>query len=255
MFSDTMFTGTLLEDVLTIVIPCKNEEDYIGRLLADLYAQRGVRNPFGEGVKIYIADAGSTDETVEIIERWQGLNTEIIPGGNVSFARNNGASRVTTPYVLFIDADVRFFDTDAIQKAVRAIHENDLDLVTFRAKAYDSDFRAQLAYSVFNVANRLIAPFIPFATGAFFLTRTEVFRELGGFPEKYVATEDFVLSRQYSPKRFRILREYYGQDDRRFKQMGYFGMLRYMATNFLNRNNEEYMNNTDNFEKYWRQDG
>jgi glycosyltransferase involved in cell wall biosynthesis len=245
-----VMNSNMLKDLVSIVIPCKNEEGYIAQLLYSLHAQWRI-----EGVKVYIADANSTDKTIDIInniKEWNNTDIEIIQGGGVSFARNNGASLVNTPYILFIDADVLFFDRNAIRDAVRYIDENNLDLVTFKAKSYSADIRSKLAYILFNFFNRIMALKIPFATGAFFLTRTSTFRELGGFPEKYAATEDFVLSRMYSPKKFKILNHYYGQDDRRFKKMGYFGMLKYMMINFWNRNNPNYLDNTDNFEKYWK---
>jgi hypothetical protein len=91
--------------------------------------------------------------------------------------------------------------------------------------------------------------FTPFAIGAFFLTRRSVFEELGGFPNKYDTSEDYILSKQYNAKKFKIVNHYFGQDERRFKKLGYLGMMWYMAANFFNRNNLAY------FEKakvnYW----
>jgi glycosyltransferase involved in cell wall biosynthesis len=236
-----------LKDLVTVVVPCKNEEDYIGQLLTFLQYQQNFA-----AVKIYIADANSTDRTLDVIKSFDYLNVDVIQGGPVSYARNQGAVLVTTPYILFIDADVIFFNKNAIRDAVNYIDTHNLDLVTFKAKSYSKDIRSKLAYMLFNVFNKMMSVKIPFATGAFFLTRTSTFRELGGFPEKYAATEDFMLSRNYSPKKFKILNHYYGQDDRRFKKMGYFGMLKYMMINFWNRNNPAYLDNTDNFEKYWQ---
>ena len=99
-----------MHDKITIVVPCKNEENYISYLLGSLKRQEGI-----EGVKIYIADA-STDSTREVIDSHSGnLNVTIIEGGPVSTAKNNGARLVTTPYTLFIDADVRFFSNTVIK--------------------------------------------------------------------------------------------------------------------------------------------
>jgi glycosyltransferase involved in cell wall biosynthesis len=87
-----------MKDKLSIVVPCKNEENYIAWLLDNLKMQEGI-----EGVKIYIADA-STDSTRSVIKKnSNGLNLSIIDGGPVSTAKNNGAKLVTTPYILFID--------------------------------------------------------------------------------------------------------------------------------------------------------
>jgi len=92
--------------------------------------------------------------------------------------------------------------------------------------------------------------FVPFAVGAFMLTRKSKFDELGGFPCKYQTSEDFFLSKMYDTKKFKLINHHFGQDSRRFKKMGYFGMAKYLIKNFLNRNNEKYWNNID-YSKYW----
>ncbi len=233
-----------LSELITIVVPCKNEELYIHRLIDDLRFQS-----LG-GAKIIIADC-STDRTREVIQdHGLGMNIEIIDGGPVSVARNRAAQLVTTPYILFIDADVRFFSHHTIQDAVNELEQYDLDLVGLNAKCYDDDIRAQIGFKIFNAINRVLKYFSPFAVGAFMLTRRSKFEELGGFPEQFSTSEDFFLSRKYSVKKFKIVDHYFGQDSRRFKKMGYFGMAWYLIKNFWNRNNQAYWDKIDN-SKYW----
>ena len=231
-------------DKITIVVPCKNEENYIAHLLMHL------RNQMIGSTRIIIADC-STDNTREVIQTLKGsLNVEIIEGGPVSIAKNNGAKLATTPYILFIDADVRFFKTTVIRDAVEEIESNNLDLIGLNAKCYDRDVVASIGFSIFNVINNVLKYFSPFAVGAFMLTRRDRFEEYGGFPEKFSTSEDYFLSRMYSPKKFKILNHYFGQDSRRFKKMGYFGMAAYLIKNFINRNNKEYWDRLDS-SKYW----
>jgi glycosyltransferase involved in cell wall biosynthesis len=200
--------------------------------------------------RVIIADC-STDNTRQVIkDNSSGLNVEIIDGGPVSIAKNNGARLVTTPYILFIDADVRFFKDTAISDSVEAVESNDLDLVGLNIKSYDNDIRAIIGFTIFNVINHILKYFSPFAIGAFMLTRRDKFEELGGFPEKTVTSEDYFLSRMYSPKKFKIVNHYFGQDSRRFKKMGYFGMATYLIKNFINRNNKQYWDRLDS-SKYW----
>jgi glycosyltransferase involved in cell wall biosynthesis len=234
-----------MEQTLTIVIPCKNEEPYIGKLLQDLYFQR-----IGK-TRIIVADAHSTDGTRSIVEQWKGsLNIEIIDGGTVSYGRNAGAKLATTPFVLFIDADVRFFKHwVVIRDALETIVYEQLDLVTLRTKCYVKDWRAGILFTAFNIFNGIMSKTTPFAVGAFFLTRKSTFDSLGGFPDTYTTSEDYLLSKQYQPKKFKILDHHFGQDNRRFKKMGYIGMMKYMITNFFNRNNPEHFINPNI--KYW----
>ena len=235
---------TKLSDKITIVVPCKNEENYIAYLLTHL------RNQMIGSTRIIIADC-STDNTRTVIQATKGdLNVEIIDGGPVSFAKNNGARLVTTPYILFIDADVRFFKDNVIRDAVDEIESKNLDLIGLNIKCYDNDKRAVIGFAVFNGINRVLKHFSPFAVGAFMLTRRDRFEEFGGFPEQMSTSEDYFLSRKYSPKKFSIVKHYFGQDSRRFKKMGYFGMASYLVKNFVNRNNKQYWDSLDS-SKYW----
>jgi glycosyltransferase involved in cell wall biosynthesis len=233
-----------LSDTITIVVPCKNEETYIHHLLDAL------RNQDIGNTRVIIADC-STDATRQVIrDNSAGLRVEIIDGGPVSIAKNKGARLVTTPYILFIDADVRFFKPTAIQDAVDAIEYDNLDLVGLNIKCYDNDVRAIIGFGIFNIINHILKFFSPFAIGAFMLTRRDRFEEFGGFPENFSTSEDYFLSRMYSPKKFKIVNHYFGQDSRRFKKMGYFGMAAYLIKNFINRNNKQYWDKLDG-SKYW----
>ena len=239
-----MQTTTKLSDKITIVVPCKNEENYIQHLLDSLRKQN-IGN-----TRIIIADC-STDNTRQVIQdNSLGLNVEIIEGGPVSVAKNNGARLVTTPYILFIDADVRFFKNTVIQDAVDKIQSKNLDLVGLNIKCYDRDMRAMVGFALFNTINHTLKFFSPFAVGAFMLTRKDKFDEFGGFPEQFATSEDYFLSRKYNPRKFRIVRHHFGQDSRRFKKMGYLGMGKYLIKNFINRNNKKYWDSLDS-SKYW----
>lgn len=233
-----------LENKITIVVPCKNEENYIGHLLSAL-----VNQDIGN-TKIIIADC-STDKTRDVIETYKpSLNIEVIEGGPVSIAKNNGAKLATTPYILFIDADVRFFSESVIFDTVNELEYNNLDLIGLNAKCYDGSIPAQIGFTIFNVINNVMKHWTPFAVGAYMLTRKDKFDEYGGFPAKFGTSEDFFLSKMYDPKKFKLVKHYFGQDSRRFQKMGYFGMAWYLIKNFWNRNNEEYWNKID-YSKYW----
>lgn len=235
---------TKLSDKITIVVPCKNEENYIAHLLMHLRMQE-----IGD-TRIIIADC-STDNTREVIQTMKGeLNVEVIDGGPVSFAKNNGARLVTTPYILFIDADVRFFKDTVIRDAVHKIETDNLDLIGLKIKCYNNDIRATIGFTAFNFINHILKHFSPFAVGAFMLTRRDRFEEYGGFPEQFSTSEDFFLSKKYSVKKFAIIDHYFGQDNRRFKKMGYFGMAWYLIKNFINQNNQKYWDSLDN-SRYW----
>ena len=231
-------------DKITIVVPCKNEENYIHHLL------NALRNQDIGDTRVIIADC-STDSTRQVIEDNSiGLNVELIDGGPVSTAKNRGAKLVTTPYILFIDADVRFFKNTVIHDAVNKMELKNLHLVGLNIKCYDKDIRAKIGFTTFNLINHTLKFFSPFAVGAFMLTRKDKFEEYGGFPENLLTSEDYFLSKKYSPKKFKIIRHHFGQDSRRFKKMGYMGMVKYLTKNFINRNNKAYWDSLYH-NKYW----
>jgi glycosyltransferase involved in cell wall biosynthesis len=231
-------------DKITIVVPCKNEENYIHHLLDSLRSQNI------DDTKVIIADC-STDNTRQVIkDNSIGLNVEIIDGGPVSIAKNNGARLVTTPYILFIDADVRFFKDTVIQDSVKKMELKKLHLVGLNIKCYDKDIRAKIGFTAFNLINHTLKFFSPFAVGAFMLTRKDKFEEYGGFPENLLTSEDYFLSKKYSPRKFKIIRHHFGQDSRRFKKMGYLGMGKYLIKNFVNRNNKKYWESLYH-NRYW----
>jgi glycosyltransferase involved in cell wall biosynthesis len=77
----------MIKDYLSIVIPCKNEENYIKRTLDEISIQSGTK-----GMRVIIADGGSSDSTIQKIEEFiksedNKLNIEVIEGGTVSIGR------------------------------------------------------------------------------------------------------------------------------------------------------------------------
>lgn len=229
-----------LKDKLTVVIPCYNEENYIESTLWSLYQQTDIK-----GTTVIIADGGSTDRTREIIEYYSTfmdphLKINLIKGGKVAYGRNQGSKYVTTKYILFLDADSILFDSNNIKYNINLMESLNLDLLTCPIKSTTYNIKTKIAFGLFNIANKIISLKTPFAVGGYFMTRTYKFRGYGKFDETINNSEDYWLSRFYNPRKFHISKMKYGQDDRRFKKMGYFGMLKLLFNNFINRNNIEY---------------
>ena len=104
---------------LSIIIPCKNEERYLGKLFTSLQKQRLPRN-----VEIIVADAGSTDKTLLIINAYSHvLPIRTVAGGLPSVGRNKGAEAATGDVFLFLDADANFDDPYLISESLNKISE------------------------------------------------------------------------------------------------------------------------------------
>lgn len=221
-----------MTELVSIVIPCKNEEQYIGHLLDDLSKQLGIEN-----IHIYIADANSDDNTLKVISQkskeHQNLKINIVEGGNVSVGRNNGFKYVSTPYILFIDSDVRLYRNDTILRSVSHLEEKGKRLLTCKLKSYSTSLLSKLSFFLYNFFHYFLSFKYPFAIGAYFMTTSDDFRKFGMFNEQSDNSEDFLFSQNYKPSEFVVLNHYIGQDDRRFKKMGYFGMGVHLLTNLF----------------------
>lgn len=214
-------------DELTIVIPTKNEAGYVGTLLASI---RNQDYPLVRTTKIYVADAGSTDGTQDVVRSFAGnLMVEIIPGGPTPKARNNGARMAATTYVLFVDADMEMRDTALLRKAVSLIKRRRFHLVTVFIKCNErGGFLDRLLYFLNNVAEVVSKFFSPMATGMFMLFDKQWFDKLGGFNERVTYAEDYFLSKQVEPLRFGVLWRFILATNRRFAAMGHrkiFGLF------------------------------
>jgi glycosyltransferase involved in cell wall biosynthesis len=237
-----------MKDSLTIVIPCLNEEAYIGRTLRHIKRQNRI-----DGVRIIIADAGSTDSTLTIIKEISeqlGLNVEVIKGGLPAVGRNAGAKLADTPYLLFLDADVTFTHRDVIRESIASLYTGNYAMLgTYPKYKGELDIRALLIFSLNQIVTWYLSKTSPFAIGGFMLTRRFIFIELGGFDERAHQSEDWLLSRKIKPEKFKLVPELITQDNRRFKRYGYSKMLQLVFRNWLNRNNESYFYKDQN---YWQ---
>src|SRR5436309_4710833 len=135
---------------LTIVIPAKNESKLLPSLLESLCRQD---YPFMPLTKVYVADAGSTDGTPDLVMGFSNrLNIEVIPGGLPSVGRNAGAHRATTPYVLFIDADMELKDPTLLRRTMDLAIRRKLHCVTTNIWCAEGRVGDQILYLGNNIA-------------------------------------------------------------------------------------------------------
>lgn len=227
---------------LTIIIPCKNEEKYIGNCLESIYLQNGIGD-----VNIIISDAGSSDNTINIIINWSSkLKISIIKGGLPAIGRNSGALVSNTKYLLFIDSDVEFYDRNLISNSIELMKNKNLDLLS--PKLSSKNLIVRFLYKITNIIIHLSKYDSPFAVGMFMMMRKDCFDRLGGFPEDVMHCEDYLLSKKVNKDRFGIIKSKVYSDNRRFKKMGYINMIFYIFKNIINRNNYDYFKKDIN---YW----
>jgi glycosyltransferase involved in cell wall biosynthesis len=232
-----------LNDLLTIVIPCKNEKEVVSKTLDILNYQTNIR-----GVKVIVCDSSDDEYTNLLLFNKPEYNFElkITDGGLPSIARNNGFKLVSTPYVLFMDADIFLLDSEVLSKTVSKIQNEDLDLVSVRFRTTNGDYN--YVYKVFNVLQKLSMFISPFCLGGFMLTKTSKFIEIGGFDEEVKIAEDYVYSKQIKRSKFKIQDGLIYTLPRRFHNKGLWYMTKLMIGSVLNTNNKEYFKDS---KSYW----
>ena len=232
-----------LSKLLTIVIPCKNESKIIDTTLSLLNQQNNI-----EGVNVIVSDSSTDNTTVELeLREKDKFILQIIQGGLPSIARNNGIKHVTTPYVLFLDADMFILDFNLLTETINIMKKEKLHLLTTKVRTTTGEYN--YTYKSFDVIQKIIKPITPFCLGGFMLFKTKIFKKLGGFDESIKVAEDYLLSKKVKSNKFKIINKHIFTSPRRFKNKGVLYMVKLMFQSFINRNNKEFFSKHNT---YWK---
>ena len=236
-----------LDKLVTIVIPCKNEKGIIKKTLDLLNHQLDIL-----GVKVIVCDSSNDNVTNHNLTKRLEYKLDLFDlyvtdGGLPAIARNNGFKLVTTPYVLFMDADVFLLDPKVLKRSIVRIHRYHLDLVTTKFRSDNGKFN--YVYRAFDIIQALSKWSTPFCLGGYMLVRSETFKSIGGFDEEIKVAEDYIFSKQIKPKKFGRINNIVFTPPRRFENKGVMYMLRLMLSSFFNSNNKEYFTNDKG---YWK---
>jgi len=216
-----------MKENLSIIIPCKNERDYIIETLKSIDNQTiFVR-------EVLVLDGESTDGTVEKVKEYAKTSKNkivVAAGGTVSVGRNNGAKIAKGDLLLFLDADAVLLDENILKNAVQSLQE--YKLIGAKIKSTNNNLIVDIIFKLFFAVQSLLRK--SFCPGIFMMVTKKTYLEIGGFDETLHQSEDYFFSENIEKRDFKILNSYVGQDDRRFKKIGYFGMVKLLITNFLN---------------------
>lgn len=182
--------------MISIIIPTLSEEKYLEKTLQIL------KNGIGTiDHEIIISDGGSTDTTLAIAKKYTNkiVIYNEVKRQTIAQARNLGASRAIGDYLVFMDADVMILESEHFFTRALTIFNQRTKLVGLcvsigvepekatRVDKFFSGFMDCFSYSMNNILHQ------GSASGEFQMIRTEAFRNLGGFREDLVATEDMEL--------------------------------------------------------------
>jgi glycosyltransferase involved in cell wall biosynthesis len=237
-----------VSDELAIVIPARNEERLLPRLLTSLLKQD---YPLISTTRIFLADADSTDRTVHIAREFiPDLAVTVIRGGLPSIGRNNGARCAKSRYLLFVDADIELADATLLRRALDLMKNKSLHCVTTDILCRDGGWADDILYFGNNLAQRLSRFHKPFATGMFMLVDKQRFDDLSGFDEQALYAEDYQLTRQINRSCFRVIRGGIYSTNRRFRKMGYVTIMRFFLKTALHSRRPDYFRSKMH-QAYW----
>jgi hypothetical protein len=198
------------------------------------------------GTKVIIADTSDEADSLNFLQYTKddyrySLNIELIKGGFPAKARLEGSKLVTTPYVLFLDADIMLLNKSLLGECLA--YDADLVTVPFQTeKGFNWIFR------LFDIQQRMSNWLgTPFAVGGFQLWKTEAYWKTGGYDETHLFAEDYWVSQKTDKM---IIHNTKGvwTSARRFKNKGFFYMFILSIKCYINRNNTEFFKNHQN---YW----
>ena len=173
--------------VISIVIPAYNEEALLD---ATLGAVRAAAEALGSPYEIIVVDDGSTDRTAEIA-RAHGARVVGVNLRHIAAARNAGAREAAGDLLIFVDADTLI--TPDVLQGRRRVGARGRGRRRVRAPARTPTIRPGVRR--YSGSPAWLMRTAGWAAGCFMFVRTDVFRRVGGFDERYFASEEIHLSR------------------------------------------------------------
>jgi glycosyltransferase involved in cell wall biosynthesis len=185
--------------MISLIIPAHNEEALLADTLRTLRASAATLD---EASEIIVVDDASTDRTADVA-RALGATVVATNRRQIGAVRNVGARAASGDILIFVDADTHV-PAETLRGAVAAVRAGAAGGgARLRADADTPFWLAKLA--ILTVAMMRLAKW---AAGCFVFARRDAFAAVGGFDERYYATEEIVLSRALKKQgRFVILRE------------------------------------------------
>lgn len=211
---------------LSIIVPCKNEEKDLPKLLASIKKQTFT------DYEIIVADAPTTtDRTREIAEAG---GARVVEGGMPGPGRNRGAAVAKGKILLFLDADVVLISKRYLEDVLKEFEELKADMATCYVVP-DSPLAVDRAlHHVYNVFIKLTERVHPHVPGFCILVRRSVHEGIHGFDEDipYAEDIDYVLRAVKAGYRFRVLSsQSISVSVRRFEKDGRWNIaMKYMYT-------------------------
>ncbi|MDE2188181.1 MAG: glycosyltransferase [Patescibacteria group bacterium] len=182
--------------MISIIIPTKNEGKIIEATLNNF------KKNFSLPHEIIISDSNSSDNTLEIAGRLADKVVTADPAikQNIAVGRNAGAAAAQGDFLVFFDADCSVKNPDNFFTIATDDFKKNPRLVALtgwlRVLPEHETFADKAVFILQNIWMMFVNDVLRIGTspgGEFQMIRTDVFRKLGGYNERLVASEDVEL--------------------------------------------------------------
>ncbi len=175
---------------LSIIIPAFNEARLIEQCLQSIATSLAANHYPGFTSEVIVVDNNSTDGTA-LLAKQKGARVIFEPINQIGRARNTGAAAASGAWLLFVDAD-SLLNPDMMADIIRMIENG-------KSVGCGSTMHMQnlpwWANCILQIWTRISLLF-RWASGALIVCRSDAFREVGGFNQKFYAADEIDLSRQ-----------------------------------------------------------
>ncbi len=169
--------------MISIIIPAKNEEAYIGKCLQGISALNFDQTK----LEVIVVDNGSTDQT-KLVSRSNGAMVIDVRQGNIGELRNKGAQAANGEIFAFIDADC-VPDKDWLINAVKVLKDKTVAAVGSKPEIPETDTSwIEKTWSLMKQIPK--KGYTNWLSSSNFIVKKVAFEQVNGFDPGLITCED-----------------------------------------------------------------
>lgn len=111
-----------MDELVSVIIPAFNSKQFISKCIDSVIAQSY------KNIEIIVVNDGSTDNTTDIVKKYNNVILLNKKNGGLCSARNLGVENATGKYVVFVDSD-DFIEKDFVMNFVNHSSNSDEELI------------------------------------------------------------------------------------------------------------------------------
>lgn len=203
-----------------------NSQETIGKCLDSIYNSDYPRNKY----EVIVVDDGSTDNSANLAGTYPCKLIKLNKNGGPAAARNLGTKKSKGNILVFVDSDVAI-GKKFLRSTIDCFNEGVASLTAMNLKKTSSNFTTNFSNLLDHFTFLKSPQYVILPCTSYFAIKTEVFREIGMFNEKYKKpyVEDLELGLRLVKKGYKI----YLNKQLKFEHMKKHIFLGFLKNRFL----------------------